>query len=69
MDCQAFKEERERLRKQRKLEEERRKKEVMAQQKLRQMGVCDAGFQWIKIPSGYRCEGGFHFVTNEELGL
>ncbi|TDL30087.1 P-loop containing nucleoside triphosphate hydrolase protein [Rickenella mellea] len=50
-------------------EEERRKQEAVAQRKLQQLGVCVAGFRWIKQASGYRCAGGSHFVGNEALGL
>ncbi|MCJ1288012.1 hypothetical protein MMC26_007365, partial [Xylographa opegraphella] len=35
--------------------ERRRKEEAKAQQKLRDMGVCVAGFRWIKQAEGYRC--------------
>ncbi|TFK71611.1 P-loop containing nucleoside triphosphate hydrolase protein [Pluteus cervinus] len=51
----------------RKAEEERRKKEAEAQAKLRRLGVCVAGFQWIKQSGGYRCAGGSHFVTDGQL--
>jgi hypothetical protein len=47
----------------------KRQQEAKAQAKLRQMGVCVAGFQWIKQPSGYRCAGGSHFVGNDALGI
>jgi len=51
-------------------ERERREKEEKAQQKLRQLGVCSAGFRWIKVgDSGYRCAGGAHFVSASQLGL
>ncbi|KIJ57325.1 hypothetical protein M422DRAFT_73113 [Sphaerobolus stellatus SS14] len=50
-------------------EEEKRKQEVKVQAKLRQMGVCVAGFRWIKEGTGYRCAGGSHFITNEALGI
>ena len=58
-----------------KIEEERKKreaekrKEQAAQQKLRNLGVCVAGFRWIKQAGGYRCAGGAHFVTDAQLGL
>ncbi len=53
-----------------KVEQERlREKEVKAQRKLEKMGVCCAGFQWIKQPGGYRCAGGSHFVGDAQLGL
>jgi hypothetical protein len=50
-------------------EEERRKKEDLAQSRLRQMGVCVAGFRWIKQGGGYRCAGGFHWVDDSQLGI
>ena len=50
-------------------EQQRRRREASAQATLRKMGVCCAGFRWIKQLSGYRCAGGGHFVSNEKLGL
>lgn len=47
----------------------RREQEVKAQKKLREMGVCVAGYRWIKQTSGYRCAGGSHWVGNGQLGL
>jgi hypothetical protein len=46
-----------------------RKQEVKAQEKLRCMGICPAGFRWIKQSGGYRCSAGGHFVGNKELGF
>jgi len=46
-----------------------RKQEVRAQEKLRLMGICPAGFRWIKQSGGYRCTAGGHFVGNAELGF
>lgn len=51
------------------LQEVRRKREEQVQVRLRQMGVCCAGFQWIKQSGGYRCAGGSHFVSDGQLGL
>jgi len=53
------------------LEMERKKKqeEARVQQKLREMGVCVAGFRWIKVGDGYRCAGGSHFISNDQLGI
>ncbi|KAL8800714.1 MAG: hypothetical protein Q9182_004986 [Xanthomendoza sp. 2 TL-2023] len=52
------------------IEQARRKeKEVKAQKKLREMGVCVAGFRWIKQAGGYRCAGGSHYVSDQQLGL
>lgn len=50
-------------------EEERRHKEERAQSRLRQMGVCVAGFRWIKQGGGYRCAGGRHWVDDSQLGI
>ncbi|KAI9729943.1 MAG: hypothetical protein M1834_006140 [Cirrosporium novae-zelandiae] len=49
--------------------EEKRRKEALAQEKLRNMGVCVQGFQWIKQGSGYRCAGGAHYISNDRLGI
>lgn len=46
---------------------EQKKKEAAAQEKLRKIGVCCAGFQWIRQSSGYRCAGGSHFVSHGQL--
>jgi hypothetical protein len=59
----------EELERQRRVESVRREKERQAQTKLRHMGVCCQGYQWIKQSSGYRCAGGSHYVSNGQLGL
>ncbi|KAL6234576.1 hypothetical protein BDW75DRAFT_251397 [Aspergillus navahoensis] len=59
----------ERLRRVREAEEQARRKEQQIQQKLRRMGRCVAGFQWIKQEFGYRCAGGSHFVSNDALDI
>lgn len=69
LERRAYEEELERLRKKREGEQKRRKQEQEAQKKLRQMGVCPMGFRWIKQASGYRCAGGSHYVSNEQLGM
>jgi hypothetical protein len=46
---------------------EEKRREAEAQKKLRQMGVCVAGFRWIKQQGGYRCAGGSHFVSDASL--
>jgi len=52
-------------------EENRRKKEEeeKAQRKLKEMGVCPAGFRWHRMGGGWRCAGGSHFVSEGQLGL
>lgn len=50
-------------------EAKRRKEEVRVQAKIRELGVCVAGFRWIKQSNGYSCEGGMHFLDNATLGI
>lgn len=50
-------------------EQERVRKEQVAQSRLRQMGVCVAGFMWTKQSGGYRCAGGAHWVSDSRLGI
>ena len=52
------------------VEEVRRKKtaaEEEALQRVRAMGLCPAGFDWIKIEGGYRCGGGTHFASDADV--
>lgn len=44
-----------------------RQREAKVEQKLREMGVCVAGYKWIRSGSGYRCAGGSHFVSDSQL--
>jgi len=53
----------------RELERKRQKQQEQVQMKLRHMGLCVAGYQWIQIGGGYRCAGGTHFVSNAQLGI
>jgi len=58
-----------RLEEKRQQEQRMRQQEAKAQAALRDMGVCMAGFRWIKQHGGYRCAGGAHFVTDGQLGI
>ena len=69
LERRSYEERLDRLRKKREEEQKRRQQEQQAQEKLRHMGVCCAGFRWIKQDSGYRCAGGSHYVSNEQLGM
>ncbi|PTB51882.1 hypothetical protein M431DRAFT_498162 [Trichoderma harzianum CBS 226.95] len=48
-------------------QEEGRKKEVAKQAKIRALGICPAGFNWIKQNGGYRCSGGSHYLSDAEI--
>ena len=48
---------------------ERQEREKVVQERLRNMGVCVAGYRWIKQAGGYRCAGGSHFIGNDRLGV
>ena len=65
----AKREAEDRLRRAREQADAARKQEVRAQEKLRSMGICPAGYRWIKQSGGYRCSAGGHFVGNMELGF
>ena len=65
----AKREAEERLRKAREEEMRRKLQEQAIQKKLRDMGVCPAGFRWIKSGDGYYCGGGSHFMSNAQLGI
>lgn len=54
---------------QREAEAQRRKEEAKVQAKIRQMGICPAGFHWVKQNGGYRCTAGGHFLDNAALGI
>lgn len=42
-------------------------KEEKIQNALQAMGRCVIGYSWTRQEGGYRCEGGAHFVSDEEL--
>ncbi|ETS74368.1 hypothetical protein PFICI_14234 [Pestalotiopsis fici W106-1] len=47
------------------LEEERKQAEELAmKEKLKMMGLCPMGYDWIKQATGYRCAGGSHFIPD-----
>lgn len=59
----------EKLRKAREEAERKKREELAVQKKIRDMGVCPAGFQWIKGGGGYWCAGGTHFLSDSQLGI
>lgn len=48
--------------------EDARRRDEAIQQKLQQMGLCPAGYDWIEQSGGYRCSGGSHYISNSQLG-
>ncbi|KAI0965474.1 P-loop containing nucleoside triphosphate hydrolase protein [Xylaria arbuscula] len=59
----------EKLRKAQAEAEEKRRQEAMVQKKIRDMGICPAGFRWISDGVGYQCAGGSHYLSNGQLGI
>ena len=47
--------------------ERERQKEAAIQSKIRRIGKCVQGFDWLKVPGGYRCSGGSHVITDAEV--
>ena len=43
------------------------REEAEVQLKLVKHGKCEMGYPWRRDGAGWRCEGGSHYVTNEEL--
>jgi hypothetical protein len=37
------------------------------QQALQSIGQCEAGFDWVREGSGYRCKGGSHYVSDSQV--
>jgi hypothetical protein len=47
--------------------EEKLRRQALEQEKLAKMGVCPAGFHWIRQSGGYRCAGGSHWVSDGQM--
>lgn len=57
----------EEIERRKKAEENKKKEEARKQEKLRIMGICPAGYRWIKQPGGYKCSAAGHFVSDAQL--
>lgn len=53
----------------RRLAQLRKRQEEAVQVKLRELGICPAGYRWVKQDGGYRCSAGGHYMSNAALGL
>ncbi|KOO29726.1 nfx1-type zinc finger-containing protein 1 [Chrysochromulina tobinii] len=47
--------------------QEQYKKEALVREKIRQKALCPAGFDWHRERGGWRCNGGSHFISNDQL--
>ena len=50
-------------------EEVRRRWEEEARKKLKALGVCPMGYDWIRQAAGWRCAGGSHWMSQDQLGM
>lgn len=48
-------------------EEERREREEKQRKKAEMLGRCPVGYHWIKQEGGYRCAGGSHFISDDQI--
>jgi hypothetical protein len=47
--------------------DEQMSKVKAVQQALQSIGQCEAGFDWVREGSGYRCKGGSHYVSDSQV--
>ena len=43
------------------------KKTTKIQEKLKKIGLCCMGFEWLKVEGGYQCAGGTHFCSDADV--
>jgi SpoVK/Ycf46/Vps4 family AAA+-type ATPase len=48
-------------------EKAKSEEEAKIQTKLKMLGRCPMGFEWLREGSGWRCAGGSHYCTDQEL--
>ena len=48
-------------------EDEQYLKDAPIREKIRQMALCPAGYDWHREGDGWRCNGGSHFLSNAQL--
>ena len=50
-------------------EEARRKRENEVREKLKALGVCPMGYNWVRQVGGWRCAGGSHWMGDDNLKM
>ena len=48
-------------------EKEQHRLDAPIRERLKEMCLCPAGFDWHREGDGWRCNGGSHFVSNDKL--
>jgi hypothetical protein len=48
-------------------EERRIAKQIAIQKALSKIGLCEAGYQWLRVSGGWRCSAGGHFCSDAEV--
>eukprot|EP01033_Poteriospumella_lacustris_P010431 gene10431-7415_t len=51
----------------RQMKEEKTAEEQRKQEKLKKMGLCCMGFEWLKVEGGYRCVGNVHYCSDADM--
>ncbi|PMD18529.1 hypothetical protein NA56DRAFT_538214, partial [Hyaloscypha hepaticicola] len=46
---------------------DKQKQEEWAQEKLKTLGPCPEGFEWLRVRGGYHCAGGNHWTSDETV--
>eukprot|EP00287_Rhodomonas_sp_CCMP768_P000281 CAMPEP_0196750862 /NCGR_PEP_ID=MMETSP1091-20130531/81858_1 /TAXON_ID=302021 /ORGANISM="Rhodomonas sp., Strain CCMP768" /LENGTH=226 /DNA_ID=CAMNT_0042098543 /DNA_START=84 /DNA_END=764 /DNA_ORIENTATION=+ len=46
--------------------EGKQKSNSEVKERLKEMGTCPVGFDWLEVEGGYRCAGGSHFMSHDE---